>query len=196
MGSGVEIGASGNPYSYNYPAIIYRSLYMSIVCSSFVHLYLIDCIMLVVDRAGLHISCISVDLGSRQHIDSFVVCFDLVDHSLALYALALGFGHGTGLFLPLLLYHIMFISVVLSPLVSGYYGFPSWLCRTHWETMVAVSHPPFPPGDMDEELKQTSEGIVGEEVAFVFGLVGDAKVGKPVLEAANLSAYDTSASKE
>ncbi|XP_020081038.1 uncharacterized protein LOC109728035 [Ananas comosus] len=34
--------------------------------------------------------------------------------------------------------------------------------------------------------KQTSEGIVGEEVAFVFGLVGDAKVGKPVLEAANL----------
>ncbi|XP_020080522.1 uncharacterized protein LOC109704179 isoform X3 [Ananas comosus] len=38
-----------------------------------------------------------------------------------------------------------------------------------------------------EPEKQTSEGIVGEEVAFVFGLVGDAKVGKPVLEAANLS---------
>nr|CAD1835566.1 unnamed protein product [Ananas comosus var. bracteatus] len=34
--------------------------------------------------------------------------------------------------------------------------------------------------------KQTSEGIVGEVVALVFGLVGDAKVGKPVLEASNL----------
>nr|CAD1833641.1 unnamed protein product [Ananas comosus var. bracteatus] len=35
-----------------------------------------------------------------QHIDSFVVCFDLGDRGSALYALASGFGQGTGLFLP------------------------------------------------------------------------------------------------
>ncbi|OAY75331.1 hypothetical protein ACMD2_11559 [Ananas comosus] len=38
--------------------------------------------------------------ASKQHIDSLVMCFDLVDRGSALYALAPGFGHGTGLFLP------------------------------------------------------------------------------------------------
>nr|CAD1843984.1 unnamed protein product [Ananas comosus var. bracteatus] len=38
----------------------------------------------------------SVDLGSRQHIDSLVICFDLVDRGLMLYALISGFGLGTG----------------------------------------------------------------------------------------------------
>ncbi|OAY67539.1 hypothetical protein ACMD2_16872 [Ananas comosus] len=52
--------------------------------------------------------------------------------------------------------------------------------------------PPFgssaisPPLNILNLEKQTSEGIVGEVVALVFGLVGDAKVGKPVLEASDL----------
>nr|CAD1827347.1 unnamed protein product [Ananas comosus var. bracteatus] len=84
-----------------------------------------------------------MDLWSRQHIDSFVVCFDLVDCGSALYALASEFGQGTGFSRPLS-YHSICTLFTLPPLVFGDYDLLSWLCRTHWKTLIMVSHPPFP----------------------------------------------------
>nr|CAD1823314.1 unnamed protein product [Ananas comosus var. bracteatus] len=61
------------------------------------------CFELVVGEIVSPFLCSFIQYRSlyMQHIDSLVMCFDLVDRGSALYALAPGFGHGTGLFLPI-----------------------------------------------------------------------------------------------
>nr|CAD1820202.1 unnamed protein product [Ananas comosus var. bracteatus] len=146
VGSGVEIDTSGNPDSYDYPAMIVWLCYLVFAAKasklecfgaagdswhgsvSSGHLVgpdgvpvwfsglsvsygPVDILLQSGDRRDIHTGGYfdptsvqwdlvgqldSVDLGSRQHIDSLVMCFDLVDRGSALYALVSGFGLGTG----------------------------------------------------------------------------------------------------
>nr|CAD1831744.1 unnamed protein product [Ananas comosus var. bracteatus] len=80
-------------------------------CIPYLLIWLVGLVLRISDLAG---RLDSVDLGSRQHIDSLVMCFDLVDRGSALYALVSGFGLGTGF-------------------SRFFYSSPSSACGTHWE---------------------------------------------------------------